>query len=227
MFWWATGIEDTFITEPWHLTGRTLDEYELTGHYERWQEDFGLVAELGRVERPALEQALNSGANVPVNDKPVIRYQQADYTVRLDNPEKAAKYAIQAIDALPGCGAKCSDKDKSNVVTSVYIMGRLFHILYATAHDDRYYQPAHDLYQTSLPKLTMDDNLRKQAQSDADTLEKTFKAMKAGVADAKARLFAHPKRPQAFTAGGKEQITQDTTTLEDLSVLAKLSAPED
>ena len=22
-------------------------------------------------------------------------------------------------------------------------MGRLFHILYATAHDDRYYQPAH------------------------------------------------------------------------------------
>jgi beta-glucosidase/6-phospho-beta-glucosidase/beta-galactosidase len=46
-FWWATGIEDTFITEPWHLTGRTLDEYELTGHYERWQEDLGLIAELG------------------------------------------------------------------------------------------------------------------------------------------------------------------------------------
>jgi beta-glucosidase len=46
-FWWATGIEDTFITEPWHLTGRTLDEYELTGHYERWREDFGLIAELG------------------------------------------------------------------------------------------------------------------------------------------------------------------------------------
>jgi beta-glucosidase len=46
-FWWATGIEDTFITEPWHLTGRTLDEYELTGHYERWAEDLGLVAELG------------------------------------------------------------------------------------------------------------------------------------------------------------------------------------
>jgi beta-glucosidase len=46
-FWWATGIEDTFITEPWHLTGRTLDEYELTGHYERWAEDLGLIAELG------------------------------------------------------------------------------------------------------------------------------------------------------------------------------------
>lgn len=46
-FWWSTGIEDTFITAPHPVTGRTLDEYELTGHYERWFEDLGLIAELG------------------------------------------------------------------------------------------------------------------------------------------------------------------------------------
>jgi beta-glucosidase len=46
-FLWATGIEDTFITAPWPRTGRTLDEYELTGHYERWHEDLGLIGELG------------------------------------------------------------------------------------------------------------------------------------------------------------------------------------
>lgn len=46
-FVWAAGIEDTFITEPWPATGRTLDEYELTQHYERWPEDFALLAELG------------------------------------------------------------------------------------------------------------------------------------------------------------------------------------
>ncbi|NIX75183.1 family 1 glycosylhydrolase [Microvirga terricola] len=46
-FWWSTGIEDTFITEPWPSTGRTLDEYELTGHYERWAEDLSLAAALG------------------------------------------------------------------------------------------------------------------------------------------------------------------------------------
>lgn len=46
-FFWATGIEDTFITEPWPATGRTLDEYELTQHYSRWREDFELVKELG------------------------------------------------------------------------------------------------------------------------------------------------------------------------------------
>jgi beta-glucosidase len=46
-FLWAAGIEDTFITAPWPKTGRTLDEYELTGHYDRWREDIGLMSELG------------------------------------------------------------------------------------------------------------------------------------------------------------------------------------
>jgi beta-glucosidase/6-phospho-beta-glucosidase/beta-galactosidase len=46
-FWWATGIEDTFITAPHPVTGRTLDEYELTDHYRRWREDLDLMAELG------------------------------------------------------------------------------------------------------------------------------------------------------------------------------------
>lgn len=46
-FVWATGIEDTFITAPWPQTGRTLDEYELTGHYDRWREDLALMPEIG------------------------------------------------------------------------------------------------------------------------------------------------------------------------------------
>ena len=46
-FLWLTGIEDTFITAPWPATGRTLDEYELTGHYERWREDLDLMGQLG------------------------------------------------------------------------------------------------------------------------------------------------------------------------------------
>ena len=46
-FWWTTGIEDTFITAPHPRTGRTLDEYELTGHYVRWAEDIALLSSLG------------------------------------------------------------------------------------------------------------------------------------------------------------------------------------
>jgi beta-glucosidase len=46
-FLWSTGIEDTFITDPHRATGRTLDEYALTQHYERWREDIDLIASLG------------------------------------------------------------------------------------------------------------------------------------------------------------------------------------
>jgi beta-glucosidase/6-phospho-beta-glucosidase/beta-galactosidase len=42
-----TGIEDTFITAPWPATGRILDEYALTGHYDRWAADIDLMAGLG------------------------------------------------------------------------------------------------------------------------------------------------------------------------------------
>ena len=45
--WAAVGIEDTFIIQPHRRTGRLLDEYELTQHYDRWREDLGLVASLG------------------------------------------------------------------------------------------------------------------------------------------------------------------------------------
>ncbi len=46
-FLWAAGIEDTFIAQPEPKTGRILDEYALTQHYDRWQEDLGLMASLG------------------------------------------------------------------------------------------------------------------------------------------------------------------------------------
>ncbi|HEU5138379.1 MAG TPA: family 1 glycosylhydrolase [Bacillales bacterium] len=45
-FYWATGIEDTFIpqSEPGK---RSLDEYELMQHYQHWKQDIDLAAELG------------------------------------------------------------------------------------------------------------------------------------------------------------------------------------
>jgi beta-glucosidase/6-phospho-beta-glucosidase/beta-galactosidase len=46
-FCWAVGIEDTFVAQPWPGTGRSLDEYALTRHYECWREDLERVAWLG------------------------------------------------------------------------------------------------------------------------------------------------------------------------------------
>ena len=45
-FLWAAGIENTFVPQvrPGH---RSLDEYELMGHYEHWREDLSLGRELG------------------------------------------------------------------------------------------------------------------------------------------------------------------------------------
>jgi beta-glucosidase/6-phospho-beta-glucosidase/beta-galactosidase len=45
-FLWAVGIEDTAIGLPVRQ-GRTLDEYELTGHDRQWREDLDRVADLG------------------------------------------------------------------------------------------------------------------------------------------------------------------------------------
>lgn len=46
-FLWAVGIEDTAIGAAIRDGGRTLDEYELTEHYDRWRTDLDLVAGLG------------------------------------------------------------------------------------------------------------------------------------------------------------------------------------
>src|SRR6202022_2928836 len=45
-FYWATGIEDTFIAQT-DIGKRALDEYELMQHYAKWKEDIDLAAELG------------------------------------------------------------------------------------------------------------------------------------------------------------------------------------
>jgi hypothetical protein len=128
----------------------------------------------------ALEKAVEvAGDAVPPNDRPVIRYQQADFTVPLDTPDVAAGYAKQTLEALQACGAKCADKDKADTITRVYLMGRLFHILYATANDKRYYEPAHALYEATIPLLS-DPAAKTQAQKDAKILQTTFKNIKVG-----------------------------------------------
>lgn len=46
-FHWGFGIEDTFIGDPHPVTGKVLDEYELTDHYRLWKEDFDRIETIG------------------------------------------------------------------------------------------------------------------------------------------------------------------------------------
>ena len=45
-FLWAAGIENTFVPQV-RAGHRSLDEYELMGHYEHWREDLSLAKQLG------------------------------------------------------------------------------------------------------------------------------------------------------------------------------------
>jgi tetratricopeptide (TPR) repeat protein len=128
----------------------------------------------------ALEEALKlAGATVPPADKLAIKYSEADFTVRLDQPDAAARHGKEALAALPGC-AKCPQSDKDNVVMGIYGIARVFHLLYATANDIRYYQPAHDLYVETIPLMVSNNTQRTQAQTDLKTLETTLKNTKVG-----------------------------------------------
>ena len=127
----------------------------------------------------AIEEALKVlGAQVPPNDRPYLRYSQAELTVRLDTPDVAAKYAKQVMEALDQC-PKCTDKDKQDLPLAIANMARLFHILYATANDIRYYQPANDLYVLTIPRIT-DPKRRAETSNDAETLQRTLKNTKVG-----------------------------------------------
>ncbi|HWO22790.1 MAG TPA: AgmX/PglI C-terminal domain-containing protein [Kofleriaceae bacterium] len=127
----------------------------------------------------AIEEALKViGAQVPPIDRAYLRYRQADFTVRLDTPDVAAKYAKQAIDGLSQC-PKCTPKEKQDLVSAVAVMARLFHIMYATANDIRYYQPANDLYVLTTP-LIADAQRRAQINDDAQKLQSTLKNTKVG-----------------------------------------------
>lgn len=127
----------------------------------------------------ALDKAVAVGGDVlPPNDLPVIRYSQADFTMRLDAPDVAAKFARQAVEAYKPCADKCTAKDKVETIKSVYLLGQLFHVLYATANDSRYYKPAHELYDLVLaqPEFTQ----QAEAQENRKKLETTLKNLKAG-----------------------------------------------
>jgi tetratricopeptide (TPR) repeat protein len=193
--WGQNGGHDDLVREALFFAGRAnvpLDQAAaaITGVFAKVkQQQYELLAKLGLSGYAlagrwadgvaALDKAVElMGDGVPANDLPVIRYSQADFTVRLDAPEVAARFAKQALDALAACGTRCADKDKASMYSDVNLMGQLFHLLYATANDHRYYQPAHELYELTIPKL--EPTRRTDAQQNLKKLETTLKNTKVG-----------------------------------------------
>ena len=112
------------------------------------------------------------GNNIPPpEDVPAIRYDEADATVRLDDPATTVKLAKQAIDALGPCGQKCAGKDTDNLLGGAGVIAKLFYYIYASAHDDRYYQPAHDLYEALIVAIK-DNAAREPVVKERNELER-------------------------------------------------------
>ena len=127
----------------------------------------------------ALDKSIIAGGDtLPQAYRVRIRYAQAECAVAVDAIDVATRYAKEAVDGLATCGDKCTDKERTETIASVYYIGRLFHVLFATANDKKFYQPAHDLYALTIPLLP--EAQRGQAQRDAKTLEDTAKNIKAG-----------------------------------------------
>lgn len=125
----------------------------------------------------AVDAALQAGgAMVAQQDPPKLRFQQAELTLRFDDPVSGARLGKQALDALTTCGAACTDR--ADVVAAVQRIATFFHSIYGTSHDQRYYAPAKELYDGVLAAT---EAAKKPAvQQLIAQLEQTKKAIRPG-----------------------------------------------
>jgi tetratricopeptide (TPR) repeat protein len=121
----------------------------------------------------ALLQAV--GADVPKQDPPVLRRQQAELTLRFDDPTSGARFGKQSLEALAACGAACPDK---SVVAAVQQVATFFHSIYATSQDLRFYPPAHELYAAVL--AATEPAKKPAVQQLSDQLEQTKRNLRKG-----------------------------------------------
>lgn len=125
-----------------------------------------------------LEDALKLQTTIPAADKMRLPFFIATFLVPLDQPDATARKAKESIAAMPAC-TQCKPDEKQAIVQQIYGIARIFHLMYATANDVRFYQPAHDLYAEAIP-LIMETKVRDEAKRDLDTLQKTLKNTKVG-----------------------------------------------
>lgn len=125
----------------------------------------------------AVDAALRAvGPEVPKQDPPKLYFQQAELTLRFDDPVSGARLGKQALEALTACGAICTDK--SDVIAAVQRIATFYHSIYATSHDLRFYPPALELYNALI--AASDAAKKPEVEKLAKQLEQTKKNVRAG-----------------------------------------------
>jgi hypothetical protein len=85
-----------------------------------------------------------AGASAPEDDSVAIPLEQARFEARLGAPDAVVRYSAKAIRAISSCRATCGRTQ--DVYAQICVLAESMHAIYTSANDDRYYQPAHDLY---------------------------------------------------------------------------------
>jgi hypothetical protein len=154
---------------PLLAKGSSADQYKLyselgLGSYQfsgRWADAIAI-----------LDKAVTTaGAKIPAEDVPKLRYEQADFAIRLDTPDTVAGYAKQALEAVNACGGGCPPKDTQAVVELIYGAARLLGVLYANDNDPRYYDPAIAIYNAVVPMMAFKQPEQEQAAREKATLD--------------------------------------------------------
>ncbi len=124
----------------------------------------------------AVEKVITAG-KITKTEVPTLRAQQMVSALTADMPNESAAFGKQALDALAACAAECA-ASKDAVRTQVRNTASRFHSNYATSQDDRYYQPARDLYAAVAIAGDGSADLAKQAKA-IDTTKNNIASGKA------------------------------------------------
>jgi hypothetical protein len=108
---------------------------------------------------------------------PNLRVQQMITALTADMPKESAQFGKAALDAVAACAADCA-KNKDATRMQVRNTAQRFHSNYVTSQDERYYQPARDMYAAVSAAGDTSGELASQAKS-IDMVQKNIASGKA------------------------------------------------
>jgi TolA-binding protein len=155
--------------------------------------------------------------NIAKNDLPKFRSLQAQYAVRALAADRVVGFEKQALEAYAACGDKCKPDELDDGYKSLRNLTVFFHTLYATSMDDRFFEPARQLYELYLGL---------PGRADADEMKKHADDLAAAKKSAKPGTGTHDKSiigPLMLQHAQEVQACYEATLAADASVSGTLA----
>jgi hypothetical protein len=136
------------------------DGYRFAGYYDRALETLELLMNK------------DAGGDGPSPQQRVqYRFRQSDFAARLDQPDRATGFAIEAHQGLKSCDT-CEKKLANAVTENLNNLAVFYHNTYHTTRDPKYYEPAVKLYRYM---VEIGGDRVTETKTNLESLEDTFK----------------------------------------------------